>query len=65
MIRDLRRPTTFSGGGGVVAEIFRDHRKATKIGGGGGVVAEFFFACITFIRGNVFTFSADLQVIRN
>ena len=35
--------TRFSGGGGVVAEIFRDLIKPMRFsGGGGGVVAEFF-----------------------
>ena len=37
IFRDLRRPTTF-GGGGVVAEIFRDRRKRKpgRFSGGGG-----------------------------
>ena len=57
IFRDLRRPTRFGGGGGVVAEIFRDRRKPGRFSGGGvvaeivwaspvrgeGVVGEFFF----------------------
>ena len=41
IFRDLRRPTRFGGGGGVVAEIFRDRRKPGRFSGG-GVVAEIF-----------------------
>ena len=42
IFRDLRRPTRFGGGGGVVAEIFRLRRKPGRFSGGGGVVAEIF-----------------------
>ena len=42
LFHDLRRPTRFGGGGGVVAEIFRDRHKPARFSGGGGVVAEFF-----------------------
>ena len=41
IFRDLRRPTRFGGGGGVVAEIFRERRKPGRFSGG-GVVAQFF-----------------------
>ena len=37
LFRDLRKPTRFSGGGGVVAEFFRDHlQEPTWFSGGGG-----------------------------
>ena len=38
IFRDLRRPTRFGGGGGVVAEIFRDRIAVSlpdSVGGGG------------------------------
>ena len=38
----IREPTAFSGGGGVVAEIFRDLNYRIGFSGGGGVVAEIF-----------------------
>ena len=36
IFRDLLKPTRFSGGGGVVAEMFRDRRKPGRFSGGGG-----------------------------
>ena len=38
-LRRLRKPARFSGGGGVVAEIFLSPRERTRISGG-GVVAD-------------------------
>ena len=42
IFRDLRRPTRFGGGGGVVAEIFRDRRKPGTFSGGGGGSSRIF-----------------------
>ena len=52
IFRDLRRPTRFGGGGGVVAEIFRDRRKPGRFsrGGGGGSSRIFLGSPITMTQ---------------
>ena len=81
LFHDLRRPTRFGGGGGVVAEIFRDRHKPARFSGG-GVVAEIFRdhnKGQNFFSGNrrsgslkspsfgniFFTFTPDLEIFRN